>query len=197
MVTLTSSDHNKVVLGGLNTAGTPSQSFPIPEGSTSATGIYAQALVSSGTATITATAPNFTSGSGTITFSPSGAVLVGPNGIGVQSFSTNQGLTTTVTVSLARLDSMNNFVEVQPLSGGTSATVKVESSNTTVGTISSSPVTITGGNTSASSQFNAILAGSTTVTATPLAPAGLVTPAAGANTLTAAVNPVGQWRPTP
>ena len=188
-VTLTSSDSTKLLLGGLTSLGTGSLTFTIAEGNTTATGIQAQALASSGTATITATAPNFTSGTGTITFSPSGFVLAGPNPIGVQSFSTNQGVSTPLTVSAARLDAMSNFVQLQPLRGGTSVAVTVNSSNTSVGTISSSPLTFNGGDQNAATTFNAVSTGSVTLTA--VVPAGFNLPAAGANTQTVAVNPVG------
>jgi hypothetical protein len=87
------------------------------------------------------------------------------------------------------LDSLFNFVQVQPLRGGASASVTVQSSNTNVGTISLSPVPFNGGDQSASTQFNAVLSGSTTLTAG--VPAGFNLPAAGANTLTVAVNPAG------
>jgi hypothetical protein len=169
--------------------GSASLMFTITEGSTTVTGIYAQALASSGSATVTASADNFTSGSGTITFSPSGFVLAGPNGPGVQSFSTSQGLTTSLTVSSARLDSSFNFVEIQQLRGGNPTSVPVSSSDTSVGTTSSSPLTINGGEQSGTTQFNAVNSGSTTVTAS--VPAGFNLPAAGANTMSVTVSSAG------
>jgi hypothetical protein len=187
-ITLSSGDPSKVILGGLNTLGQASQTFTITEGSTSATGIFAQALASSGTVTLTATA-GAVSGTGTITLSPSGFVLVGPNGPGVQSFSIAQGGTTPLTVSSARLDSSSNFVQNQSVRGGFSVAVTVNSSNTTVGTVSAGSLTFNGGDQSATTQFTAVVSGSTTVTA--VVPSGFTLPAAGANTQTVSVTQVG------
>jgi hypothetical protein len=194
-ITLTSSDPSKLLIAGHATdAGAPSLVVPVSQGTTQLTGIYVQALVSSGTANIVATATGYTSGTATFTLAPSGVVLIGPNGIGALSASISQGLTASMTVSAAQLDSSLNFVQAQQVQGGQSISVTVSSSNTSVGTITGSPVTLNGGDTNGTVTFHAVLSGSTTVTAAP--PSGFSTPAGGFNTVTFSVTPAGLVAPT-
>ena len=127
-VVLTSNDPNRVLLGRLTETGTASIAFTITEGLTGATGIYVQGLTLSGSANVTASATGYTSGVATITLSPSGFILVGPNGIGVPSFASSQGVTTLLTVQSARLDAGMNFVETQIVRGGATASVDISSS---------------------------------------------------------------------
>jgi hypothetical protein len=194
-ITLTSSDPSKLLIAGHATdAGAASLVVPVSQGTTQLTGIYVQALVSSGTANIVATATGYTSGTATFTLAPSGVVLIGPNGIGSLSASISQGLTASMTVSAAQLDSSLNFVQMGQLRGSQSISVTVSSSNTSVGTISGSPVTLNGGDTTGAVTFHAALSGSTTVTAAP--PSGFSTPAGGFNTVTFSVTPAGLVAPT-
>jgi hypothetical protein len=187
-VTLTSSDQTKLLIAlRQGDQGSGSLVVPISGGAMGAT-VYAQALAGSGTANLTASATGFINGSSTITMTPSGFVLMGPNGVG-SSFSTTQGLSTTLTVIAARLDSTLNFAEAQQLRAGISASVAVTSSGTTVGTISPSPLAFNSGDQSATTQFTAVNSGSTTLTA--VAPTGFSTPAQGANTAVVAVSPAG------
>jgi hypothetical protein len=189
-VTLTSADPTKVTLAGhAGDVGGATLVVPIAEGSTTVTGIYAQALAGSGTVAIDASATGFTSGSANMTLTPAGFMLAGPNGNGVPSFSTNQGLSTPLTVSAARLDASFNFAEVQPVRGGFSATVAVSSSNTSLATVTPSSVTLNGGDSSTNTQFQAVNSGAVTVTAA--VPAGFSLPAQGANTLSVTINPAG------
>jgi PKD domain len=189
-VTLTSSDQTKLLIAGHSSdAGSSSLTITVPEGATTLTGVFVQALAGTGTATVTASAPNLSSGVGTITITPSGFVLLGPNGSGAPSLSTSQGIATTFTVAAVRLDATLSFAEVQPLRGGTSVKVTVDSSSASVGTISGSPVTFSGGDQGATVQFTAVNAGSTTVTAG--VPTGFNIPAQGANTTVVSVSPAG------
>jgi hypothetical protein len=178
-VTITSQNPaNALVAGRVGDPGVTSVVATLPAGLTTLGGIYVQGLQSSGTASITATAANYSTGQAAVTLAKSGFVLAGPGGIGTSTIATSQGLTSTITVSPARLDSSLNFVEVENIAGGSSATVNVTSSNTTVGTISVSPVTINGGTNSATTTFNALQAGSTTLTASA---SGYSTPAQDAS----------------
>ena len=188
-LTLTSGDPTKLLLSSsAGTQGTGSLSVSIPAGGTSASGIYAQALVGTGAVTLTASASGFTSGTATVLLTPSGFVLQGPKGVGA-SFSATQGASTTITVLPARLDSSLNFAEGQQLRPGVSASVTVTSSSTTVGTISTSPLTFNPGDQGATTQFTAVNSGATTLTAAP--PTGFSLPAQGANALVATVTPAG------
>jgi hypothetical protein len=80
-----------------------------------------------------------------------------------------------LSVSAAQLDSSLNFVQVQPLRGKFTVQVPVTSSSPGTGTISTSPLTILGGSSDASTQFNALAIGVTNVTAGT--PSGFKTPA--------------------
>src|SRR5205814_5635038 len=108
-------------------------------------GIYLQGLALSGSATVTASANGYTSGVATVALSPSGFVLFGPNGMGVPSFSSSQGVGTTLTVFAARLDAGMKFVEAQAVRGGATADVTITSSNTSVGTIAGASLHSDGG----------------------------------------------------
>ena len=194
-VTLTSSDQTRLVIGGHATdAGVKSLDIPVGQGVTQLTGIYIQALGNSGTANITVSAPGYTGSTTTFTLAPSGIVIAGPNGIGGLSATTSEGLSTSLSVFPAQLDSSLNYVQVQQLRGTLSVSVSVTSSNTTVGTIKTSPVTINGGDTTGSTTFSALVAGSTTVTAA--APSGFSTPAGSFNAVVFTITPAGLIPPT-
>jgi hypothetical protein len=188
-VQLTSSDSTKLLIAGRpGDVGTDSLTVKVPEGLTVLTGIYLQALAGTGTVNVTAGSNGYTPGVATVTLAPSGFVLVGPNGPGVASFSTNQGLGTTLTVFAARLDQALSFVEPQLLRGGATASVNVLSSDPTVGTITGSPLAFTGGVSSATVGFIALNPGSTILSVS--VPSDFSSPAEGTN-LTAAVISAG------
>jgi trimeric autotransporter adhesin len=189
-ITLTSSNASALLIAGNGSSnvGTGSLTISIPAGMSSVTGIYLQGLVDTGTATVTAAvaAGDWAPATGTITLTPSGFVLAGPNGIGVPSFGTYVGVKTAMTVSPARLDASRQFQETQLLRGGVSVTVPVGSSNTTVGTLSPVSLTFTGGvDSSLTTQFTAKAVGNATMTAA--APSGFSTPAFGGNQVAANV----------
>jgi hypothetical protein len=66
--------------------GVASVTIPIGEGLKTAT-VFAHGLASSGSAQLTASAAGYPSDTATVTLAPSGFVLYGPNGVGVQSSS--------------------------------------------------------------------------------------------------------------
>lgn len=184
-LTLTSSDPTKLTLataGGEAGSGSLTVNVPANFG---LFGVWAQALASSGSVTVTASAEGYTSATSTVTLTPSAFVLVGPQS-GVSSITTNEGLNTSLTVESVELDSSFNVLGEQPVAGGVSVNVNVTSSNPSVGTIASSPVTFQGGDETASTQFNAAGSGVTTLTAS--VPTGFSTPAQGANSLTVTVS---------
>ena len=129
-----------------------------PEGSTgggSFPAYYVQATASSGTATITAEATGWISTPVTVTLKPSGFVLRGPNGIG-QDFGTYRP----AAISALSVESwqINDGTLVpehpQAIRGGLSFSVDVTSSNTSVGTILGSPVTVNGTSTTFAVTFH-------------------------------------------
>ncbi|MBS1855790.1 MAG: hypothetical protein JST11_10520, partial [Acidobacteria bacterium] len=192
-VTVASSDPSKLVLGSLIVQGLGSIVLQFPANSSQAV-IYAQALAGSGQVTVTASATGYTSGSGTVTLTPSGFVLTGPTGVvGVPSFQTNVGNTTTLTIKSARLDSSLNYVEDQPVRGGLTVSVPLTSSAQTVGRVSPSTLTFTPADSAYTTTFSALTAGSTTVSVG--APTGFSAPIGGAASITANVLPGGVTAP--
>ena len=188
-VKVSSSDGNKLVLGSLVGAGTPTTILGFPVGSNSGI-LYAQALSDTGSVTVTVSADGYTSGSNTVTLTPSGFVVIGPTGVvGTvpQSFLTNQGSTTTLTVMTARLNSSFVYQETQGLRGGFSVTVPLQVLPGSVGSVNPASRTFTPADTAYTTTFTALTTGGATISA--LAPATFSTPANGAGSISATINP--------
>jgi hypothetical protein len=119
--------------------------------------------------------PVFAAADGTVTLWKSGFVLQSPFGqIGGDFFTSTLSGNSQITVLSARLDASGGFLETQALRGGITASIPVTSANTAVGTISASPVTISGGTGSGATQFAPVGQGSTLISA--VAPAGFTLP---------------------
>ena len=200
VVTLTSSDPSHLRFGtsatdaGVGTIPIPGCVPPVPDpgnackivkiraGQSHSADFYVQALASTGSATYTATIPVFGSSTGTVSFAPSGILIAGPFGLG-NTFSVASGSgPTTLTVESARLDSSRNFVELQvvaPITGVPPVSVNVTSSNTSAGTITTSPVTIPAGSAGVTTFFQpgpAGASGNSTISVD--VPSGFTAPAA-------------------
>lgn len=186
VVTLTSADPNKLLLAGRPVdAGTGTLIVTVPEGQTSI-GVYVHGVANSGTVMVTASASGYNNGTSSYTLTPSALTLSGPAGAGAP-FSVNQGTSTTLTVNSVRLDSNFNIVQGQQVRGGFSASVPVTSFSSFIGTITTSPVVLNGGDSSATTQFNAANPGQTTLSAS--APSGFSALGQGSS-MVATVNPV-------
>jgi hypothetical protein len=163
-VTITTSDPSKVLLAnGQTDSGSASLNVSIPQGSNSAN-FFVHGVSSSGSGSITASAVSYSSGSAPVALAPSGFVIAGPGGFGTTPISTSPGVSTPLTVTAALLDSALHYVQTQAVAGGVTASVSVISSTPAVGTIAGSPAAFTGGSTTAIVQFNAVAAGSASVT---------------------------------
>ena len=124
--------------------------------------------VATGTATLTVTGPGYGGGSN-VTITPSGFTLVGPAG---STLNVNQGGVATLTVAVAQLDNAGAVLSTnQPLAPGVTALVTLNSSATTVGTITAS-VNFSAGDTSKSATFTAQSTGSTSSATTTLTATG-------------------------
>lgn len=203
-VTLTSSDPSKLLLSGRSSdPGGPSLVVGVSDGSSSLTGIYIHGLVNSGTVSVSASATGYNDGGAIMTLTPSGFVVAGPAGTGAP-FAVNQGTHPSLTVMSVQLDASLNIIQPQLLRAGTFASVSIVSSNTAVGTVTTSPLGFQGGNnfsqdptawvniSSVTTPFNAVATGSTTLSVS--VPAGFSTPAQG-KTLAASVNAIGLSAP--
>ncbi len=186
---VTSNDPTKLQLANdATSAGTPSIIVTIPLGLSNSPDFFVHALGNSGTVGYTvcqsngntqspqcASNPIFASAVGTVTLSKSGFVLQSPFGqVGGDFLTSTLSGNSNITVLSALLDQSGGFLTTQLLAGGTSAFVNVTSANTTVGTITTSPVTITSGTNNGVTQFTPNAQGTTLISAST--PAGFTTP---------------------
>src|SRR5262249_55488980 len=139
--------------------GTPSISFTIPAGQ-GLKGIgfplfYVQSATNTGTVTLTATATDWASGSVPVNLTPSGFVLHSVNGYGAAFSMLTSSPDATITALAVQLNP-NTFAPeaFQSVSGGTSVTMSVNSSDPTVGTIVQPTVTFNGGDSTKNVNFH-------------------------------------------
>lgn len=198
-VTITSSDATKVLLEPVandpsgTSAGTVSFTGTIAKGTTLTPGFWIQALPSLGSAQITVSATGYNPGVATVTVTPSGFVLNGPGGAGV-NFTTTLGQNTSLAVSLVQLDNSNNVCTSsnpacgsasQVLRGGQTASINVNSGTTATGTIAGNPAVLqAGANASSTVTFQPVAAGTSVLSINQ--PSGYATPNTGTQ-LTATV----------
>jgi hypothetical protein len=178
---------------GATEVGSESIKLTIPAGDISAP-YYIQALADSGKVTYTATAPGYITRTGTVTMTPSGAVVTprpyGPpdeaevmrtdgGGDKPRGFVTHLSgthKTMPLVVWMMQLDPVTKRgadITVQSLRAGMSVKVLLQSSNPSVGTVTS-PVVVAGGSDHAVTEFSSVSAGSTMISA--ITPEGFTTP---------------------
>ncbi len=180
VVTLTSSDPSSLLLStSATTSGTGSVKVNIPAGGTSAPAVYVQAIKSSGSATITETVPGYNPTTTTINFTPSGFTVYGGT-----STTTLSG-TSTVTVYFAQLDPTTlavtaNGITMRP--GASAVTVPLKNSDAAVGTLGSSSLLFNPGDTTHSTTFQPVSAGTSIISFGTITPANYFTPSNNANT---------------
>ncbi len=164
LVTVTSNDPTVAVLS-MTATGIGSASLPFPN-ITAAQGfsIYVQG-VKVGTTTLTVTAVGYTNGAINVTVDPSGFVIYSPGNFTTTTFSTP----TNVVIRPAILNpgslTLNNYAQLSSLNGAMSVPVTSTSTTTgvtTVGTVTS-PLVFNGGDTTQSSSFQPVAAGTTTI----------------------------------
>jgi len=177
VITVASNDTSKLLFSNTATgAGLGTINVKVQGGGSVSLDFFAYGLASSGSASYTVSAAGFGMATGTVTLQPSGIVIAGPLGFGNPVFTTNSAAPTTITVSSALLDSGGNFVEVDAVAGGAQVSVGVQSLDTAIGTISTSPVIIPAGAATGTTLFKpAGGTGNTTVVAS--VPAGFTAPA--------------------
>ncbi len=154
LVTITSNNPSLVQVS-TTAAGAPESTIVlnVPSGQTVTPQFYLYGLASGGTATYTATAPGLLSGTGTVTLAPSG-VIIGTAGNSTSfTTATNDQTPTNLTVTSVMIDPNSGILTQQGVASTLALSVNVTSSNTAVGTITSSPVSIFGGNSTATTQF--------------------------------------------
>ncbi len=182
LVTITSSDPTKLLFSTTASgAGQSSIVVTITAGFSKSPSFFIQSRASSGSVSYTAQASGFTTLTKTAALAPSGIIIYGPGGLGNPSFTTTTLSTpSTITVQSEVLDSGFNPVSPQSVAGGLTVTSNISSSDSTVGTITVSPVALAGGTNTTTTQFQPNTSSTTGGTATISAdvPAGFSTPAA-------------------
>jgi hypothetical protein len=169
-LTVTSLDPTKLLVSASPTvAGSSSAAIPVPANTTGVL-VYVQALQSSGTAALKASTPGFADGQANITLGSSGFFLETVD-FGTTTLSSD----TTISISTGLMDSSRNLSSRQPLRAGmSSVSVNVASSDTSKGTITSSPVVFSGNVGNLTTKFHPIAAGSSTISID--VPAGFTAP---------------------
>ncbi len=173
LITISSDDPASLLLSNNSAdAGSASIMVTVPAGSFTVPTFWVHGLVPSGSAGITATAPGYLPGAATFNFAPSGFIIWSPGVI-----NTVTGLSpTNLQLRPARLNPVTLVsTDFQNLRGGLSADVTILNSVPAVGDMTVNPVPFNGGDLFATSGFEPLAAGSTTLTL--LTPPGFDTPA--------------------
>ncbi len=171
-ITLTSADPARLLISTVSTAaGSGSVVLSVNAGSNNGGSIYLQSLANSGTVEVNASAPGYRTSTFTMTLVPSGFIINTPTVINTNTLDAN----TNVQVTSAMLNATTlNWVGNQFVRGGFSVDVNVTSSAPAVGAITVSPLTIENGDGAATTQFDPLTAGTSTIEVVP--PAGFATP---------------------
>lgn len=165
-ITLTSNDPGKLRLSKKpEIAGSSTIRLTVQDHSAVSPEFFVQAIGDGGTATYTATSPECESGIGTVTLAPSAIVIASASRIGHPLVTAAGTVPAKINVYSAQLDSSGDVAAVQPVRGGLSAVVTVTSSDTAVGTVAASPLTIEGGLSTATTRFLPASPGETTLAA--------------------------------
>jgi streptogramin lyase len=168
-VTLTSSDTSKLVFSSGPSDATVNNPFniTIPAGQTSTPTFYVRGYASSGSVPYTVSSSNYGTVNASMPLGPSGlAISLGSIGSLGSPFSINvSGSDATLYVWTVLLDNTGAPVSIQAVAADQSISATVSSGNTSVGTITTSPVVIGGGSENGTTTFHPLTTGTSTVTA--------------------------------
>jgi hypothetical protein len=162
-------------------AGSATLTFPLVTGTTAISNLYIQGLVVNQGTELRITAPGYDQWIATIQIIDSGFYIFSPTSISTTSGASN----TTIQIRGASLNPNQTVKSNQAVRGGASLDVAVISSDPSVGTIVTSPVTFTGGDLTLSTEFDPVAAGTTTISITQ--PPGF-TPVAAKTSIIATVS---------
>ena len=162
-------------------AGSATLTFPLVTGTTAISNLYIQGLVVNQGTELRITAPGYDQWIATIQIIDSGFYISSPTSISTTSGASN----TTIQIRSASLNPNQTVKSNQAVRGGASLDVAVISSDPSVGTIVTSPVTFTGGDLTLPTEFDPVAAGTTTISITQ--PPGF-TPVAAKTSIIATVS---------
>lgn len=172
-VMISSSDPSKVTLAKTaDSVGSASIVVTVNGGSSALPTFYVHGLANSGVVNVLATAKGGLGKQFHVTLAPSGMIIYTPSSISTTSFSSN----TTISVRSVRLDPASHaYSTIQPLRPGIDpVTIPISISDPSVGTITATSLTISGGESSALAEFDPINAGTATISIGAVA--GFTTP---------------------
>jgi hypothetical protein len=159
-VTVHSQDATKLLFSKTPTGATSADVIlTIPAGQSTTPDFYAHALSSTGPVAYTVSSPAYGSVDSTLSLAPSGFFVTAPSPMTVSPPNA------TVSVSTAWLDGTGSPQEIQAVASGVSISVAVASSNSLVGNVTVSPITIGAGSSNASTEFQAVGLGTAQITA--------------------------------
>jgi len=179
-VTLTSANPDKMLLSrSPSEPGSGCIHLTIAAGGVNAS-YFLQSLATSGAVTYSAEAPGFRSRTATVALTPSGLVIGGPQGPpdeaellakeiaeGPHGFVTSLQADPTVvaayTVQLDPITHRGADLTVQPVRAGATIQAVLRNTNSLIGTVKATAMTITGGSYSAVTYFTPLSAGNTTI----------------------------------
>ncbi len=146
-------------------SGLTSITLTVPPGHDTSPTFYIQGVGNSGSAGYTASSTVLGMVTGTVNLAHAGFQIQSPGGLGAANFTTPVSAgPSTIQVFTGSVDSGGNFLEQESVAFGGSVSVSVTSSDTSVGTISSSPFTIAGPTGTASTTFQPKARGAATIT---------------------------------
>ncbi len=190
-ITITSSDPSKVkVSANPQVEGSGSVVLPVAQGQTTSPTFYVQAIAGAGASgQLTASAPGYVSHTADVVIIPSGFVIVGPDGVAGQSFSTSTiAPAPQVRAMVMELTSQLVPINAGQIRGGLTVNVPIISSDTSVGTINNSPAVLQPGDSANRNTvtFRALSLGNTILSLGTPSVTGFSTPTTN-TTLTATV----------
>jgi hypothetical protein len=167
VITLTSSDPSKLLLSAANdTAGSPSLEVTVREGSAASSNFYLQALAGEGTVSYAATAAGVAKSMGKVTLARSGLTIASPFGTGKPLLTSAGTISSRLTLNSVPLTASGQPGDEQQVRGGLVVTISLSASKPGVGSINPSTVTIQGGLSSTTAEFEPTGPGETLVGAT-------------------------------
>jgi hypothetical protein len=152
-ITLRSSDPARLLFSNKqDQPGSASIVVKVRPGFSESLDFWVQGFGNPGIANYTVGAPDYDTGTGTVTVSPSAVIIRGPWG-SAPFVTTPQAEPSNITVLSVRLDSSRKVAQEQYIAGGFSVRIDVNSSNPAAGTISKPELEIAGGTNMAATMF--------------------------------------------
>ncbi len=166
-LTLTSDDPTRLLLSKRpDQPGSASIALTVPAHRLVSPDFCLQGLANAGTVTYTISAEGAGSAKGTVKLAPSAIVILGPHKA-PKLTTTPHALPSRITVVSAVLDSSLKVADEQPVAGGSQVEVTLANSNSKVGALGASKLTIPGGSSSVDTYFQPSAEGDTTIAPVP------------------------------